>query len=62
MSVTQILNWFVRMSSDRESQIVAVERVVEYADIDSEAPATNDDYRPPDNWPQVVPPSIIMCR
>jgi len=51
MSITQVLNWFVRMSSDRESQIVAVERVAEYAEIESEAAPIVDDYRPAPEWP-----------
>lgn len=34
----QVLNWYVRMSSDRESQIVAVERLQEYAELTPEEP------------------------
>jgi ABC-type multidrug transport system fused ATPase/permease subunit len=33
-----VLNWYVRMSSDRESQIVAVERLQEYAELAPEEP------------------------
>jgi ABC-type multidrug transport system fused ATPase/permease subunit len=46
-----VLNWYVRMSSDRESQIVAVERLQEYADLSPEAPAAAS-QRPPPDWPQ----------
>uniref|UniRef100_A0A673LNI6 ABC-type glutathione-S-conjugate transporter n=1 Tax=Sinocyclocheilus rhinocerous TaxID=307959 RepID=A0A673LNI6_9TELE len=50
LNVTQTLNWLVRMTSELETNIVAVERVREYAEIKNEAPwiTTN---RPPDDWP-----------
>jgi ABC-type multidrug transport system fused ATPase/permease subunit len=51
LSITQTLNWYVRMSSDRESQVVAVERLAEYADIVPEAPAIIENRRPPPEWP-----------
>ncbi|RYG58976.1 hypothetical protein EON64_20730, partial [archaeon] len=38
LSVTQSLNWTVRMASDMESQMVSVERVKEYAEMPGEAP------------------------
>jgi ABC-type multidrug transport system fused ATPase/permease subunit len=38
LSVTQSLNWSVRMASDLESQMVSVERVKAYSDMDQEAP------------------------
>lgn len=52
LSVTQSLNWSVRMASDLEANFVAVERIKEYTDIDSEA----DRYTEVDNttakdWP-----------
>lgn len=34
--VTQTLNWLVRMNSELETNIVAVERVSEYSEIDNE--------------------------
>lgn len=37
MSVTQILNWMVRMQSELETNIVAVERVKEYTETQQEA-------------------------
>jgi ABC-type multidrug transport system fused ATPase/permease subunit len=50
MSVTQTLNWMVRMSSDLETNIVAIERVEEYCQIDMEAaPVTK--IRPAKGWP-----------
>lgn len=38
LQVTQTLNWLVRMSSDIETNIVAVERIKEYAETKQEAP------------------------
>lgn len=38
LSVTQALNWVVRMTSDRESQIVSVERLSEYIKLRPEPP------------------------
>ncbi|XP_066507559.1 canalicular multispecific organic anion transporter 1 [Hoplias malabaricus] len=50
LNVTQTLNWLVRMTSDLETNIVAVERVSEYAEISNEAEWVTDD-RPPGDWP-----------
>ena len=51
LRVTQSLNWSVRMASDLEAQMVAVERVSEYANMIQEAPhyanANNTEL-----WPQ----------
>lgn len=38
LQVTQTLNWLVRMSSDIETNIVAVERIKEYSETKQEAP------------------------
>ena len=51
LDVTQTLNWLVRMTTDMESQIVAVERIQEYADLPSEAPAHIADTAPDAAWP-----------
>mmetsp|Transcript_41902 Transcript_41902/g.94664 ORF Transcript_41902/g.94664 Transcript_41902/m.94664 type:complete len:1160 (+) Transcript_41902:159-3638(+) len=52
LNITQSLNWYVRMSSDRESQVVAAERLDEYAhQLSQEAPAIVQDSRPPPDWP-----------
>ncbi len=40
MQVTQALNWMVRMTSDLESNIVAVERTKEYSEVESEVHTT----------------------
>lgn len=37
LQVTQILNWLVRMTSELETNIVAVERVNEYTQLKNEA-------------------------
>lgn len=51
LQVTQALNWIVRMTVDIESNIVSVERVMEYAELPSEAPEIVEDKRPSVNWP-----------
>ncbi|XP_051773178.1 LOW QUALITY PROTEIN: canalicular multispecific organic anion transporter 1 [Ctenopharyngodon idella] len=50
LNVTQTLNWLVRMTSELETNIVAVERVNEYTNIKNEAPWVTSN-RPPDDWP-----------
>lgn len=50
MSVTQTLNWMVRMATELETNIVAVERMDEYTQIDSERPAIMP-RRPALSWP-----------
>lgn len=52
LSVTQSLNWSVRMASDMEANMVAVERVEEYTTIESEGERrTAVDDMLPSNWP-----------
>ncbi|XP_019398025.1 PREDICTED: voltage-dependent T-type calcium channel subunit alpha-1G [Crocodylus porosus] len=51
LQVTVALNWMVRMASDLESNIVAVERVKEYSETETEAPWIIEDRRPPEDWP-----------
>lgn len=34
--VTQSLNWTVRMSSELEARVVAVERIIEYSEVERE--------------------------
>uniref|UniRef100_A0A8C6SSY5 Uncharacterized protein n=1 Tax=Neogobius melanostomus TaxID=47308 RepID=A0A8C6SSY5_9GOBI len=51
LNVTQTLNWLVRMTSELETNIVAVERVSEYAEIENEAKWITD-TRPPEKWPE----------
>ncbi|XP_048869139.1 ATP-binding cassette sub-family C member 3 isoform X2 [Brienomyrus brachyistius] len=51
LQVTMSLNWMVRMSSDLESNIVAVERVKEYAETETEAPWEVVEKKPAAEWP-----------
>ena len=53
LSVTQSLNWSVRMASDLESQMVSVERIREYATMLQEAPHfLNNDKSYDMMWPR----------
>ncbi|XP_054711811.1 multidrug resistance-associated protein 1-like [Uloborus diversus] len=49
--VTATLNWMVRMSSELETNIVAVERILEYTKTPTEADWIIDDKKPPPEWP-----------
>ncbi|XP_010213933.1 PREDICTED: canalicular multispecific organic anion transporter 2 isoform X2 [Tinamus guttatus] len=51
LQVTMSLNWMVRMTSDLETNIVAVERIKEYSETETEAPWVIEDKRPPADWP-----------
>uniref|UniRef100_A0A668A6A6 ATP-binding cassette, sub-family C (CFTR/MRP), member 3 n=1 Tax=Myripristis murdjan TaxID=586833 RepID=A0A668A6A6_9TELE len=51
LQVTMSLNWMVRMTSDLESNIVAVERVKEYSETKTEAPWEVEDKKPSSDWP-----------
>lgn len=50
LNITQTLNWLVRMTSETETNIVAVERINEYINVENEAPWVTD-KRPPADWP-----------
>ncbi|KAK1792647.1 hypothetical protein P4O66_012581 [Electrophorus voltai] len=52
LNVTQTLNWFVRMTSELETNIVAVERVSEYTEIPNEA-AWITEKQPSADWPSM---------
>ncbi|XP_019116392.2 ATP-binding cassette sub-family C member 2 [Larimichthys crocea] len=51
LNVTQTLNWLVRMTSELETNIVAVERVSEYSELKNEAEWVTD-TRPTEKWPE----------
>ncbi|XP_067859323.1 multidrug resistance-associated protein 1 [Heptranchias perlo] len=51
LQITATLNWLVRMTSDVETNIVAVERVQQYFDTLKEARWVIKDNRPPKTWP-----------
>ncbi|GIX88296.1 multidrug resistance-associated protein 1 [Caerostris darwini] len=49
--VTATLNWLVRMSSELETNIVAVERILEYTYTPTEAPWLIEGKKPQAGWP-----------
>ncbi|XP_073949375.1 multidrug-Resistance like Protein 1 isoform X3 [Choristoneura fumiferana] len=51
LQITQTLNWLVRMTSEVETNIVAVERIKEYAETDQEAVWTVANG-PGSTWPE----------
>lgn len=52
LSATQSLNWSVRMASDMEANMVAVERILEYTNIENEGDRQTElDRTLPDSWP-----------
>ncbi|XP_060696408.1 multidrug resistance-associated protein 1 isoform X2 [Hemiscyllium ocellatum] len=51
LQITSTLNWMVRMTSEVETNIVAVERVQEYSHTPKEARWINRSNRPPQTWP-----------
>ena len=52
LQVTQTLNWLVRMTSDVETNIVAVERLDEYSQIDIEDEWVKEETAPTASWPE----------
>ncbi|KKK26753.1 hypothetical protein ARAM_007040 [Aspergillus rambellii] len=51
LQITQSLNWIVRQTVEVETNIVSVERVLEYASLPSEAPEVIFKSRPAIGWP-----------
>ena len=51
LQITQSLNWIVRQTVEVETNIVSVERVLEYAGLPSEAPEIVSKNRPKISWP-----------
>ncbi|GAB7347940.1 hypothetical protein MBLNU459_g5452t1 [Dothideomycetes sp. NU459] len=51
LQITASLNWIVRQTVEVETNIVSVERVLEYARLPSEAPEIISKNRPPVSWP-----------
>ncbi|XP_012937343.1 multidrug resistance-associated protein 1 isoform X1 [Aplysia californica] len=52
MNVTQTLNWMVRMTCELETNIVAVERIKEYTETQTEADWVIEGKRPSAEWPE----------
>jgi ABC-type multidrug transport system fused ATPase/permease subunit len=46
LQITQTLNWMVRMTSELETNIVAVERVKEYSELPSEVRNGRGKHKP----------------
>ncbi|EXJ83852.1 hypothetical protein A1O1_07480 [Capronia coronata CBS 617.96] len=51
LQITQSLNWIVRQTVEVETNIVSVERVLEYASLPNEAPEVIFKSRPSIGWP-----------
>ncbi|XKL66874.1 hypothetical protein PGB90_010294 [Kerria lacca] len=52
LQITQSLNWLVRMTSEVETNIVAVERIKEYGETPQEAPWEIQNESVPADWPE----------
>lgn len=52
LQTTQSLNWIVRMTVDVETNIVSVERMMEYSALPSEAASIVEGHRPQLEWPE----------
>jgi ATP-binding cassette subfamily C (CFTR/MRP) protein 1 len=52
LQITQYLNWTVQLSVEVETNIVSVERVLEYAQLPSEAADVVYANRPTNSWPE----------
>ncbi|KAI5790168.1 P-loop containing nucleoside triphosphate hydrolase protein [Geopyxis carbonaria] len=51
LNITQSLNWIVRQTVEVETNIVSVERTLEYSSLPSEAPDVIPHQRPSTSWP-----------
>ncbi|XP_025100022.1 LOW QUALITY PROTEIN: multidrug resistance-associated protein 1-like [Pomacea canaliculata] len=52
MQMSEYISWMVRMITDLVTNMVSVERVREYSQLESEAPWTNPLRRPDPSWPE----------
>ncbi|CAG7731096.1 unnamed protein product [Allacma fusca] len=53
MMLTGMFQWGMRQSAEVENQLVSVERVMEYAELQAEASLESDsENRPPKDWPR----------
>lgn len=51
LNATSSLNWFVRSASEVEQNIVSVERIMHYIELEPEAPAEIPETKPASSWP-----------
>lgn len=51
LKITQFLNSLVRQTVEVETNIISVERVLEYANLSSESPDVVESHRPASSWP-----------
>ena len=51
LSISNTFNWMVRMTGERETNAVSVERVKDYCEIEPEAALVVQKNRPPNAWP-----------
>ncbi|KAF9518525.1 hypothetical protein BS47DRAFT_1388932 [Hydnum rufescens UP504] len=51
VGTTGSLNWVIRSASDVEQNIVSVERVLNYVEVEPEAPAEIPEMKPSGDWP-----------
>ena len=52
LAVASVFNWVVRMATEIEMNMNAVERVVHYSNIDTEPQPKDTDVPPSENWPE----------
>jgi ATP-binding cassette, subfamily C (CFTR/MRP), member 1 len=52
LSISQMLNWLVRMSADFESNVISVERIKEYCETPHEEPWVIEQTQPKKTWPE----------
>lgn len=51
LNTTQSLNWIVRSATEVETNIVSIERILEYIDLPAEAPLHIEGKEPKESWP-----------
>ncbi|KPM06851.1 ABC transporter sub-family C-like protein 4 [Sarcoptes scabiei] len=51
LGLTSMTQWGVRQSAEVENQMTSVERIINYSNLEPEAPLTSE-YKFPENWPQ----------
>jgi ABC-type multidrug transport system fused ATPase/permease subunit len=52
VELVNIISWIIRMTANLENSMIAVERVSEYIELESETEwESNDRYKPNSDWP-----------